>query len=46
MKKSVFFRLTDEEFALLEAYCNAIDRTKSDVLREAIRKLKVPRKPS
>ncbi|WP_448570560.1 ribbon-helix-helix protein, CopG family [Trichothermofontia sp.] len=46
MKKSVFFRLSDKELALLEAYCLAVGRTKSDVLRELIRKLKLPKKPS
>ena len=46
MNKNVFFRLNDEEFALLEAYCEAVGRTKSDVLRELIRKLRVPKKPS
>jgi len=46
MNKSVFFRLNSEEFALLEAYCDAVGRTKSDVLRELIRKLRPPKKPS
>lgn len=45
MNKSVFFRLNDEEFALLKAYCESIGRTKSDVLRELIRKLRIPKKP-
>ncbi|KAM3099763.1 ribbon-helix-helix protein, CopG family [Phormidesmis sp. 146-35] len=39
MEKSLFFRLTDEEFKQLEAYCKKKKRTKSDVLRELIRSL-------
>ncbi|AFZ48756.1 CopG domain protein DNA-binding domain protein [Cyanobacterium stanieri PCC 7202] len=46
MKKSIFFRLTDEEFEQIEAYCQQTGRTKSDVLRELIRKLKTNKKPS
>ncbi|MEB3224563.1 MAG: ribbon-helix-helix domain-containing protein [Synechococcus sp.] len=46
MKKSVFFRLTDEEFEKLEAYCKSTGRSKSDVLRELIRSLKIKKKPS
>ncbi len=46
VKKNVFFRLTDEEFTLLETYCEAIKRSKPDVLRELIRRLKIPKKPS
>ncbi|MBD2579701.1 ribbon-helix-helix domain-containing protein [Oscillatoria sp. FACHB-1406] len=46
MKKSVFFRLTSEEFERLEAYCKATGRSKSDVLRELVRNLKIERKPS
>ncbi|MBW4449278.1 MAG: ribbon-helix-helix protein, CopG family [Spirirestis rafaelensis WJT71-NPBG6] len=46
MKKSVFFRLTDEEFTNLESYCEETGRSKSDVLRELIRSLKTKRKPS
>ncbi|MCC3409839.1 MAG: ribbon-helix-helix protein, CopG family [Microcoleus sp. PH2017_10_PVI_O_A] len=46
MKKSVFFRLTDEEFEKLEAYCKSVGRSKSDVLRELIRSLKIKKKPS
>ncbi len=45
-KKSIFFRLTDEEFGLIEAYCQQTGRTKSDVLRELIRKLETNKKPS
>jgi predicted DNA-binding protein len=46
MKKSIFFRLTDEEFEMIESYCSESGRTKSDVLREMIRKLKTNKKPS
>ncbi|KAF3889383.1 MULTISPECIES: ribbon-helix-helix protein, CopG family [Nostocales] len=45
MNKSVFFRLTEEELEHLEEYCKASGRTKSDVLRELIRKLKINKKP-
>ena len=46
MKKSVLFRLSDEEFKSLEDFCKATDRTKSDVLREFVRTLKIKSKPS
>jgi predicted DNA-binding protein len=46
MKKSIFFRLTDEEFEKLETYCKSTGRSKSDVLRELIRSLKIKKKPS
>ena len=46
MKARLDFRLTDDEYQLLSAYCEAVGRTKSDVLRELIRKLTVPKKPS
>lgn len=46
MNKSVFFRLTEEELANFEEYCQLVGRTKSDVLRELIRKLKINKKPS
>jgi predicted DNA-binding protein len=46
MKKSIFFRLTDEEFENLETYCKSTGRSKSDVLRELIRSLKIKKKPS
>lgn len=42
MKARLDFRLTDDEYQLLSAYCEAVGRTKSDVLRELIRNLKVP----
>lgn len=41
IKKSVFFRLTDAELEQLEDYCAATGRSKSDVLRELIRSLKI-----
>jgi hypothetical protein len=40
MKKGIFFRLTEEEFAVIEGYCLDTGRSKSDVLRELVRKLK------
>ncbi|MBD2608129.1 ribbon-helix-helix protein, CopG family [Scytonema hofmannii FACHB-248] len=46
MNKSVFFRLTEEELAHLEEYCESSGRTKSDVLRDLIRKLKINKKPA
>ncbi|MBW4499084.1 MAG: ribbon-helix-helix protein, CopG family [Scytonema hyalinum WJT4-NPBG1] len=46
MNKSVFFRLAEEELAKLEDYCKSTGRTKSDVLRELIRSLKLKKKPS
>lgn len=46
MKKRLDFRIEESEFHLLEEYCSAVGRTKTDVLRELIRKLKVPKKPS
>lgn len=46
MEKNVFFRLPESEFERLEAYCEATGRTKSEVLREAIRKLRMPKKRS
>lgn len=45
MKARLDFRLTDDEYQLLSAYCEAVGRTKSDVLRELIRKLEIPKKP-
>jgi predicted DNA-binding protein len=41
MKKRLDFRLEDFELEILEAYCTVTGRTKSDVLRELIRKLKI-----
>jgi Ribbon-helix-helix protein, copG family len=45
VKKSVFFRLTEKELDILDDYCLESGRSKSDVLRELIRKLK-NKKPS
>ncbi|MGB3207784.1 MAG: CopG family transcriptional regulator [Crinalium sp.] len=42
MKKRLDFRIEKSEFNLLEEYCAVVGRTKTDVLRELIRKLKVP----
>jgi hypothetical protein len=44
MKKSIFFRLSDEEFKQLEDYCASVERSKSDVLRELVRSLKIKKK--
>ena len=44
MKIRLDFLVEVEEKALLDKYCNATGRTKTDVLRELIRKLKVPKK--
>ncbi|WP_242723136.1 ribbon-helix-helix protein, CopG family [Microcoleus vaginatus] len=41
----MFFRLTDEEFENLEKYCQQTQISKSDVLRELIRSLKVKKSP-
>ncbi len=46
MKVRLDFWVEAEEKALLEDYCETMGRTKSDVLRELIRKLRVPKKPS
>jgi predicted DNA-binding protein len=46
MKKRLDFRLEDFELELLEDYCKAVGRTKSDVLRELIRNLRLKKKPS
>lgn len=46
MKARLDFRLTDDEYQLLSTYCEAVGRTKSDVLRELIRKLTVHQLPS
>lgn len=45
MKVRLDFWVEDAEKALLDAYCEATGRKKTDVLRELIRKLKVPKKP-
>jgi predicted DNA-binding protein len=46
MKKRLDFRLEEFELEILEDYCAAVGRTKSDVLRELIRNLKTKKKPS
>ncbi|GFE70609.1 CopG family transcriptional regulator [Chroococcus sp. FPU101] len=46
MKTRVDFYIELEEKQHLEDYCKATGRTKTDVLRELIRKLKIPKKPS
>ena len=46
MKKRLDFRLEEYEVEILEDYCKAVGRTKSDVLRELIRSLKAKKKPS
>jgi hypothetical protein len=40
MKKRLDFRVEEFEFTILEEYCKAVGRTKTDVLRELIRTLK------
>ncbi|MEG3900384.1 ribbon-helix-helix protein, CopG family [Microcoleus sp. B4-C5] len=46
MKKRLDFRIQESEFKILEEHCKAVGRTKTDVLRELIRSLKVKEKPS
>jgi len=46
MKKRLDFRLEEFEVEILEDYCRAVGRTKTDVLRELIRSLKLRKKPS
>jgi predicted DNA-binding protein len=46
MKKRIDFRLEEFELEILEDYCKALGRTKSDVLRELIRNLRLKKKPS
>jgi hypothetical protein len=45
VKKRLDFRIEEFEFQILEDYCEAIGRTKTDVLRELIRSLKTKKKP-
>ncbi|NMF67470.1 molybdenum-pterin-binding domain-containing protein [Brasilonema octagenarum UFV-OR1] len=45
MKKRLDFRVEEYELQILEDYCAAVGRTKTDVLRELIRTLKTKRKP-
>ncbi len=46
MKKRLDFRLEEFELQILEEYCEAVGRTKTDVVRELIRSLKAKKKPS
>lgn len=46
MKKRLDFRIEEFEFQILEEYCELVGRTKTDVLRELIRSLKMKKKPS
>jgi hypothetical protein len=46
VKKRLDFRIEEFEFEILEEYCSAVGRTKTDVLRELIRELKTKKKPS
>ncbi len=46
MMKRLDFRIEDFEFEILEDYCNANGRKKTDILRELIRSLKTKKKPS
>jgi hypothetical protein len=39
--KKITFQLSDEEFKLLEAYCNEVERGKTEILRELIRSLEL-----
>jgi hypothetical protein len=46
MNKRLDFRLQESEVKIIEEHCKAVGRTKTDVLRELIRSLKVEEKPS
>jgi hypothetical protein len=46
MNKRLDFRIQEFEFEIIEQHCKAVGRTKTDVLRELIRSLKVKEKPS
>ena len=46
MKRRLDFRIEEFEFEILEDYCNAVGRTKTEVLRELIRSLETKKKPS
>ena len=39
--KKITFQLADQEFDLLEAYCDQTERGKTEILRELIRSLKI-----
>jgi len=45
MKKRLDFRVEDYELEILEEYCSSVGRTKTDVLRELIRDLRLKKKP-
>lgn len=38
-KREITIRVTEQEFAMLESHCEAVGRTKTDILREFIRSL-------
>ena len=42
--KKITFQLADQEFNLLESYCEQTERGKTEVLRELIRSLKISSK--
>jgi hypothetical protein len=46
MKKRLDFRIEEYEMEILEEYCASVGRTKTDVLRELIRNLRLKKKPS
>jgi hypothetical protein len=39
--KKITFQLADQEFGLLESYCEQTERGKTEVLRELVRGLKL-----
>ncbi|MBF2065288.1 MAG: hypothetical protein IGS39_12825 [Calothrix sp. C42_A2020_038] len=38
-KREITIRVSEQEFAMLEMHCQAVGRTKTDILREFIRSL-------
>jgi predicted DNA-binding protein len=38
-KREITIRVTEQEFSMLENHCQAVGRTKTDILREYIRTL-------
>ena len=46
MNKRLDFQVQELEFEIIEQNCKAVGRTKTDVLRELIKSLKVKEKPS
>lgn len=38
-KREITIRVSEQEFAMLETHCQAVGRTKTDILREFIRTL-------